>query len=258
MRKVFILPSLFTSASLMSGLMAVISVINHDLDTASLFIIVSALLDGLDGKIARLTNTQTTFGLNYDSISDVVAFGVAPGMLIYSWLQALTPSAQSRIATGVAVLFAVCAALRLARFNVQAKGVEKKQFKGLPSPAAAGAIVAAFLIYRRTGVFRGTDPEIIRSFLGVLFSIVAVLMVSNVTYPSLKQIDLSKRKPFDFLVLIIIIICFCYALWQLRSIMLFILAWGYLIWGLIGWFMRLLWPRKVVESHKSPDVAPPS
>jgi len=244
MRKVYILPNLITAASLFCGLLSITYIFRSDYEVACYLILISALLDGLDGKLAHLTRTQSAFGLHFDSLSDVVAFGVAPAMLIYSWMQAITTSGTGKVAAGVAALYAICGALRLARFNVQALREEKKNFTGLPIPAAAGAVVSTFLALWRTGLWREEGGAVLLKVLPVIVVGLAYLMVSNIPYPSLKNIDLRQRKPFDYLVLIVVVVCFMVGLWQMQTLILFLGFWGYVAWGLAGRFLRAHKPQQ--------------
>jgi CDP-diacylglycerol---serine O-phosphatidyltransferase len=243
MRKVYILPNLFTTGSLFCGLLAIIHIHEGLMDSACLLILISAVLDGLDGKIARLTRTQSAFGLNYDSLSDLVAFGVAPSLLIYTWLQAMSPSAEtSHVATGIALLFAICGALRLARFNVQVTREENKKFTGIPIPSAAGTVVVTYLAFQKIAPVRNGEILIITRMLPVLFVLLSCLMVSNLEYPSFKKFDFERKKPFDYLVSIIVVLCIAFALWQFRVMFLFVGFWTYIMWGIIGRLIKLIRP----------------
>lgn len=241
MRKIYILPNLFTTASLFCGLLAIIHIFEAHYELACTLILVSIVMDTLDGRIARLTRTQSAFGLNYDSLSDLVAFGVAPAMLIFTWLQAISDSSSYRVATGVSILFAICGALRLARFNVQVVREERKKFLGLPIPAAAGTVVATFLALWRSGLLLEWENSLIFRFSPLVIIGLSCLMVSNIPYPSWKRIDLERRKPFDYLVSIIIIICLIVALWQMRNLILLLGFWFYVFWGPLG---------SVVHAHR--------
>src|SRR5512136_1835585 len=144
MRKgIYILPNLFTTGSLFAGFYGIVATTNHNFSIAAIWVLVSSIFDGLDGKVARLTGTSTKFGVEYDSLADLVAFGVTPGLLMYSW--ALKPF--GRLGWLAAFLFVVCGALRLARFNVQVNTVESKRFVGLPIPAAASMVSATVLLF---------------------------------------------------------------------------------------------------------------
>jgi CDP-diacylglycerol---serine O-phosphatidyltransferase len=160
-------------------------------DFAALFIAFSILLDGLDGLVARMTGTASDFGRELDSLSDLIAFGVAPAFLAYSWAL----SELGRVGVAVTFAFILCGALRLARFNIQASSVDKRYFVGLPIPAAAGA-VAALVYYYPTTVH---DP-LLCSLAGLLLTTLSVLMVSRARYRSLKGFDLRARRPYQVLI----------------------------------------------------------
>jgi len=195
---IYILPNLFTSASLFCGFYALLRTLQEDFHTAAIFILVSGLLDGMDGRIARYTNTTSRFGLEYDSLADVIAFCVAPSILVFAW--ALEPF--GRLGWLAAFLLVVCGALRLARFNIQVNTVESRYFSGLPTPAAACLIATAILVYYKlgdTGVSK--HPTIL-----IATYILAFLMVSTVKYYGFKDIELFRRKPFHWLVIAILLI----------------------------------------------------
>jgi len=187
-------------------------------------ILASAVFDMLDGKIARLTRTESVFGVNYDSLSDVVAFGVAPALLMFTILR---DEGSMKIASGVTTLYAICGALRLARFNVQRTREERRSFTGLPIPVAAGMIVATFLVYERINPVSDLPAKML-PFLVVILS---CLMVSKVPYPSHKNIELEKRKPFDHLVSIILVLCIILALLPYLEYILFLVFTSYILYG---------------------------
>lgn len=185
---VYILPNLFTTGGVFLGVYAIIASSRGDFLTAAVCIVVAHLCDGLDGRIARLTNTTSQFGVEYDSLADLVAFGVAPGILAYRW--ALEPwGAWGWLAVS---LFVACGALRLARFNVQSTYAEKRTFVGLPIPAAADMIAATVLLYFYFGGQGATTKHLV---LLLMVYALALLMVSNVRYYSFKDIDLRARLP---------------------------------------------------------------
>lgn len=189
---IYILPNLFTTGSLFAGFYSLVSTLNGDYRTAAIWILAAAIFDGLDGKVARATGTTSKFGVEYDSLADLVSFGVAPGFLAYAW--ALRPF--GRIGWLAGFLFVACAALRLARFNVQVDTVESKRFVGLPSPAAASMICSTVLLFHSMGW-----PSTYRKLgILVLIYLVAFLMVSNFRYYSFKDPELIKRQPFAVLV----------------------------------------------------------
>jgi len=201
---VYILPNLFTTAGLFLGVYAVIASSREDFLTAAVCIVVAHICDGLDGRIARLTNTTSQFGVEYDSLADLVAFGVAPGILAYHWaLQ--TWGAWGWLAVS---LFVACGALRLARFNVQSSYTEKRNFIGLPIPAAADMIAATVLLYYFFGGQGATNKHLV--LLLMVYGL-ALLMVSNVRYYSFKDIDLRARMPFYAVVGMIVLVMFVVA-----------------------------------------------
>ncbi len=197
-RGIYLLPNLFTTAALFSGFYAIISAMGGNYIAAAMAIFVAGLFDGMDGRIARLTNTQSAFGAEYDSLSDMVSFGVAPALVMFSWaLQSL-----GKLGWICAFLYTVAAAFRLARFNVQLTVVDKRYFIGLASPLAA-AIVAAF-------VWVGVENDLLKDspalpWLAAAVTVVSgFLMVSNVKYYSFKELDRS-RVPFVVMLPIVLV-----------------------------------------------------
>ncbi|MBW1917203.1 MAG: CDP-diacylglycerol--serine O-phosphatidyltransferase [Deltaproteobacteria bacterium] len=196
-RGIYILPNLLTTASLFSGFYAIIAAINGRFEAAALAILVSLVLDGLDGRVARMTKSASNFGLQYDSLADLVAFGVAPGLLVYLW--ALQP--YGRFGWVAAFLFVVCGALRLARFNVQIGSIDPRYFNGLPIPAAATMVATTILFYYHIGEWAPNRHIPIL----IMIYILSFLMVSNIKFYSFKKFELFKRKPFHVLVAAILI-----------------------------------------------------
>jgi CDP-diacylglycerol--serine O-phosphatidyltransferase len=199
MRKgIYILPNLFTATSLFCGFFSLLRTLQEDFYAAAIFILISGLLDGMDGRVARYTNTTSRFGVEFDSLADVIAFGVAPGMLVFAW--ALEPF--GRLGWLAAFLYVVCGALRLGRYNIQVNTVESRYFSGLPIPAAAGLIATGILVYYElgdTGISRHL-PVLIATY------VLAFLMVSTVKYFGFKDIELFRRNPFRCLVVAILLI----------------------------------------------------
>jgi CDP-diacylglycerol---serine O-phosphatidyltransferase len=197
-RGIYILPNLVTTASLFAGFYSMVSTMSGNFSSAAFWIFVSAICDGLDGKIARMTGTSSKFGVEYDSLVDVISFGATPALLVYAW--ALKP--YGRVGWLAAALFATCGALRLARFNVQVNTVESKRFVGLPIPAAGCMIAATVLFFQQFG-----RPELsVRIGLIVLVYLLAFLMVSSFKYYSFKDPALIKRQPFAFLMLAVVLL----------------------------------------------------
>lgn len=194
-RGVYLLPNLITTAALFSGFYAIVAAMNGMFMHAAVAIIVAGILDGLDGGIARLTNTQSQFGAEYDSLSDCVAFGVAPGLVAYAW----GLSELGNFGWAAAFIYVACAALRLARFNVQAASSDKRFFTGLPSPSGAGLVA--------TMVWLGASREINGTEIGYLVAIVTagagLLMVSSIRYHSFKEFRIG-RVPFRALLGVIV------------------------------------------------------
>ncbi|WP_298435529.1 CDP-diacylglycerol--serine O-phosphatidyltransferase [Geobacter sp.] len=232
MRKgIYILPNLFTTGSLFAGFYGMVATMNGDFKSAALWILVSSIFDGLDGKVARLTGTSSKFGVEYDSLADLVSFGVAPGLLMYKW--ALQPF--GRLGWLAAFLFVVCGALRLARFNVQVNTVENKRFVGLPIPAAASMVSATVLLFYHFGWPSSYKKVAIL----VLIYLLAFLMVSSFRYYSFKDPELIKRQPFAFLVLAVLLFIVIAAE---PLIMLFVIFICYTFSGIVGFLMT--WPRR--------------
>ncbi|MCX7019609.1 MAG: CDP-diacylglycerol--serine O-phosphatidyltransferase [Candidatus Sumerlaeota bacterium] len=237
MRKVYLLPNLFTTASLFCGLLSILNVFNvadaaepntRLYEMTCWLIILSAMLDMLDGWVARATRTESFFGAQYDSLSDVVAFGVAPAVLIYTRLSGMQNRHAAEVIT---TLYCICGALRLARFNVQKSTVEKESFTGLPIPAAAGVVVSGFLFFQY--IDPGWDKKYVLNILPVMMVGLSYLMVSKINYPSFKQLGLERRKPFDVLPVIVILITIAIGLKNHLPTLLFIGFIGYVAWGVI-------------------------
>jgi len=228
---IYILPNLFTTGSLFAGFYSMVSTMNGDYRLAAIWILAASIFDGLDGKVARATGTTSKFGVEYDSLADLVAFGVAPGLLMYSW--ALRPF--GRLGWLAAFLFVVCGALRLARFNVQVATVESKRFVGLPIPAAASIVCATVLLFYNFG----WPSSYKKLAILVLIYCLAFLMVSGFRYYSFKDPELIKRQPFASLVLIILLLVIIAAEPVVILFALFII---YMFSGPVSFF--LTYPRR--------------
>jgi CDP-diacylglycerol--serine O-phosphatidyltransferase len=216
---IFLLPNLFTSAGLFGGFYAIIAAIHGRYEAAAVAIIISSVFDALDGRIARFTHTTSSFGTQYDSLSDLVAFGIAPGILAYRW--AMEPF--GRLGWLAAFMYVICGALRLARFNVQSNP-KSAYFKGLPIPAAACAVASLVLFAHVTGMAPESNPYII-IFMTYCLSF---LMVSTIDYLSFKEFDIRDKKPFNVLVSVILI--FIVIAYKPR-IMLFLIMLAYVLSG---------------------------
>jgi len=205
-RGVYILPNLFTTGSLLAGFIGLVMASQNAIEACALAVLISAVLDGLDGKIARLTNTASEFGIQYDSLADLVAFGVAPGFMAWEWM--LKPYGRAGMA--VSFLFVACVALRLARFNVAttASAASKRFFVGLPSPAGGCALALMFFVSSYL-------PSALAAWLpGIVFAltfIVALLMVSRVRYFSFKEFGFLRTHPFRSLVGVLLVVTLIYS-----------------------------------------------
>jgi len=194
---IYLLPNLFTTASLFSAFYSIVASMKGHYIIAAIAIFVGMIADGLDGRIARMTNTQTKFGGEYDSLSDMVTFGVAPALLLYSW----GLSQLGKFGWLVAFIYTAAVALRLARFNTQIEVADKRYFQGLSCPAAA-AVVASFIWFCRQHHWGHMSVIIIAVVLALS---VAVLMVSNIRYHSFKDLDFKGKVPFVYILLMVIL-----------------------------------------------------
>ena len=184
-RGIYILPNIFTSLNLFCGFYAVISAIEAKFLTSAISIIIAVIFDALDGKIARATHTTSKFGVEYDSLADLISFGLAPGVLIYLW--ALQP--LGRIGWLAAFLFMACGALRLARFNTQVGTISGNYFVGLPIPAGAGMLATTILFFNKLSI-SGNSFSV---FILVLIYVLSFLMVSSIKYNSFKKPELFSK-----------------------------------------------------------------
>jgi CDP-diacylglycerol--serine O-phosphatidyltransferase len=185
---VYLLPNLFTTAALFAGFYAIVAAMGDKFEKAAIAIFIAMVLDGMDGRIARLTHTQSDFGAEYDSLSDMVAFGLAPALVMYVWAL----SYLGKLGWLGAFLYAAATALRLARFNTQVAVADKNYFQGLPSPAAACILAALVWSAVDLGLTGAT-----LSYVAMLLTVMsALLMVSNLRYHSLKGLDFKRRVPF--------------------------------------------------------------
>ena len=236
---IYILPNLFTSASLFMGFYSIIASIQGKFYPAAIAIIISLVFDGLDGRVARMTNTTSRFGAEYDSLADLIAFGVAPSLLAYLWAM----SFDGKPGWIAGFLFVACGALRLARYNIQIGIIDSKVFNGLPIPAAASVIATTVIFFDHIG-FEGTLPDPYYIFL-ILVVILSLLMVSSIKYYSFKNMNLHARIPFKILLVAIgIFLVFYYK----PEIMAFVIMVGYALSG------PLWWVGKVIQKLRGKDV----
>lgn len=200
-RGIYLLPNLFTTGALFAGFYAIVAASSQYFEAAAVAIFVAIVLDGMDGRIARMTNTESDFGAQYDSLSDMISFGLSPALVMYEWSLA----GMGKAGWLAAFLYAASTALRLARFNTQVGSADKRYFQGLPSPAAAGLVAGL--------VWLGSSYEISSFFVTqgfTLFLTVAagLLMVSNVRYNSFKELDLRGRVPFMTILIVVLVFVF--------------------------------------------------
>ncbi len=203
-RGIYLLPNLFTTAALFAGFYAIVAAMNGRFEQASVAVFIAMILDSLDGRVARLTNTQSEFGAEYDSLADMVSFGVAPALVMYVWsLSSLVEHGWQwgKLGWLGAFIYVAAAALRLARFNTRASSTDKRYFQGLPSPSAAAVVVGMVWACFNFGI-KGPDV----AWIALTLTIIAgVLMVSKVSYYSFKDIDFRNRVPFVAMLIVVLI-----------------------------------------------------
>lgn len=230
---VYLLPNLFTTGAMFSGFYAILAAMDGKYEAAAVAIFVAMIFDFLDGLIARLTHTTSDFGVQYDSLSDMVSFGIAPAVVVFSWML----HSLGRIGWAAAFVYASCAALRLARFNSQVSTADKRYFTGLASPAAAA--ILAGMVWSLDEFSLGSQFAPVAA---LMTAFAGVLMVSNVRYRSLKGIDMKGKVPF--------MVIFAMAMvWVVVIIdpprVLFFVSFGYALSGLVLWLVRWFRHKKV-------------
>ena len=201
-RGIYLLPNLFTTGAMFAGFYAIVTSIGGNYSDAAVAVFVAALLDGMDGRVARLTGTQSEFGVQYDSLSDLVSFGLAPSLVMYTWsLSTLKDYGPlwGKIGWAAAFVYAACAALRLARFNTQVGVIDKRYFQGLASPAAAAVCMSFVWSMDKFGV-SGAE---VRFFTPVMAVVAGMLMVSRFRYYSFKSLPMGERDRVPFLWIIV-------------------------------------------------------
>jgi CDP-diacylglycerol--serine O-phosphatidyltransferase len=236
---VYILPSLLTCGNIGCGYLSILSSIDGDFTKAAWFLIVAVAFDITDGRIARLTKTTSEFGVQLDSLSDLISFGLAPSVMMYR----LVLSSMGKLGIALAILFVLCSALRLAKFNVHVQdGVAHSSFFGLPTPASAGLLLSFVLSYELfadsgQSLSSKTIPILMKSMpvffktMPVVMAVLSLLMVSNVPYYSFKKMNLSKPKTFRLLVLVVMLL---FLMITFPQNIIFILFSLYVFSGLIG------------------------
>lgn len=238
---IHIIPSLFTTGNVFCGFYSFIAALNNQYYIAAWAIVLAIVFDFLDGRIARMTKTTSAFGKQYDSLADIISFGMAPAFLAYSWV--LKPF--GRVGWMAAFLFLLCGALRLARFNVTKPDIQGQYFIGLPTPAAAAVIASIIIPFE--------DLFGTRAHPGIMVAVVYILaffMVSNIKYPAFKKFEFRKRVSFTRFLLVILVI---YALATIPKIALFIISFTYLAMGPI----KLMLPQKSQVNSRVDNVTHP-
>ena len=231
-RGIYLLPNLLTTASLFSGFFSIVSAINGNFIASGMALFAAQMLDGLDGRVARLTNSQSLFGAQYDSLCDVISFGLAPAIIVFLW------GLDSLGQTGwvFSFFYVAAAALRLARFNTYI-GSEDSYFKGLPSPVASGMVVYYVWSMSSYGIQGDEVGNFLAIFTAILTGCVSLLMVVNVPYYSFKEIELKKRVPFFSMLFVV----FIFALISIDPpIVLVSCAFVYVLSGPIIWAVKAL------------------
>jgi len=239
---IHILPSLFTTGNVFCGFYSFIAALNDKYYLAAWAIVLAIIFDVLDGRIARMTKTTSAFGMHYDSLADVISFGMAPAFLCYAWV--LKPF--GRVGWMAAFLYLLCAALRLARFNASKPDIQGQCFIGLATPAAA-AVIASIIIAFEDLFGSRVHP----GFMVAVVYILAFLMVSNIKYPAFKKFEFRKRVSFTRFLLVVLVL---YILATIPKIALFIISFGYTIFGPIGeWSSQKANLNAVSDSIKQPE-----
>ena len=240
---IYLLPNLITTAALFGGFYGIVAAMNGRFEHAAIAIFIAMILDGLDGRVARLTNTQTQFGAEYDSLSDMVSFGIAPALIMYEWsLSSMVELGWQwgKIGWMVAFIYTASAALRLARFNTQVGTADKRFFMGLPSPAAAACVVGFVWV----AVDQGFDGKSMAIPAVVVTLLSGLLMVSNFLYSSFKEVDFKHKVPFAALLIAVLVLVF--ASFDPPKILFF----GFIIYMLSGPLMSLLRRKKRLNKAK--------
>ena len=227
-RGIYLLPNLFTTAALFSGFYAIVQAMNGKFEHAAVAIFIAMVLDGLDGRVARLTHTQSEFGAEYDSLSDMVSFGVAPSLLMYEWAF----RDLGKLGWFAAFIYCAGTALRLARFNTNIEIVDKRYFQGLPSPAAA-ALIAGFVWVMLDNDYSGQD---LRWFAVALTVFAGLSMVSNLRFYSFKGFNMRKSVPF---IVIFLVALFFILISSYPPGVLFLLFLAYSLSGYVLWLLDL-------------------
>jgi len=255
---IYIIPSLFTCGNMSLGILSILSSVDGDFIRAAWFLIGALACDIIDGRIARMTNTTSVFGMQLDTLSDLVSFGVAPAMMIY--MLALKP--MGNIGIAIAVLFVLCSALRLARFNTLSQtGEIHKHFVGLPTPASAGVIISFVLSYElltpeEVSLTFKTIPVLMEAmpsffkFMPIVMVVLSFLMVSNIPYLAFKKIKLTKVRTIELLAVVIVLITLIVVYPQN---IIFLIYFVYAVSGLLSYIIRFFIRKKDKQKVKAED-----
>ena len=234
-RGIYLLPNLITTAGLFAGFYGIVAATQGKFEQAAVAIFIAMILDGLDGRVARMTNTQSEFGAEYDSLADMASFGLAPALIMFEWsLSSLVDVSftMGKLGWLAAFLYVASAALRLARFNVKASNTDKRYFQGLPSPAAAAVVVGFVWACFDNGI-HGDD---VAMFALPIIVFAGLMMVSNVSYYSFKDIDFHNKVPFIAMLIVVLVFVFtaidppimlfsCFMLYALSGPVISIVRW---------------------------------
>lgn len=237
-RGIYLLPNLLTSLSLFSAFYAIVAAMKYDYEVAVIAIFVGMIADLLDGRIARLTNTQSEFGAQFDSLSDMVTFGVAPALVLYSW----SLHAIGKIGWLISFMYTAAVALRLARFNVQHETSDIRYFIGMPCPPGAGVVCSLMWFFLSCGI---TDGQQLAPWLALVMFLIASLMVSNIAFYSFKDLDFKGRVPFISIIVILL------AFVAVAAYPALVLMLSFTIYGASGPVYTLLRKRKAYLLRKS-------
>ncbi|MEZ5555093.1 CDP-diacylglycerol--serine O-phosphatidyltransferase [Haliea sp.] len=236
---IYLLPNLMTTGALFAGFYAVVAAMRGDFESAAVAIFFAMIFDGLDGRIARMTNTSSKFGAEYDSLSDMVSFGVAPALVMFSWAL----GELGKFGWSAAFVYVACAALRLARFNTQIDTADKNYFTGLASPAAAAVVASTVWVCHDLG-WTGPDlPFEVAVLVALLTTVLGLLMMANFPYYSFKGVDFRGRVPFVAMILLVLV----FSLVTLDPPSVFLLA--FLVYAASGPVMQLQRWRKARQSE---------
>lgn len=240
-RGIYLLPNMITTAGLFAGFYAIVAAMNGRFEAAAVAIFVAMIMDGVDGRVARLTNTQSEFGVQYDSLADMVSFGLAPALVMYEWsLKSMVTVGWAKLGWLAAFIYTAGAALRLARFNSQVTTAEKDYFRGLPSPSAAGALAGMVWV----GADLGMKGENLVYVAFVLTIAMGLLMVSNVRYYSFKELHFRNRV--SFVAILAVVLVYAFASIDPPKVLLA----GFLIYAVSGVVYTLVGIRKRRRARK--------